>query len=96
MRRIIFCKSPLKKTRLSPLATNRVLHHAIRPEKRVPETGRFSGSYPAIPFELRDNNQPKTQIVVAVVGVVVVAIRGAAVLSVVVPTAAAIHAVGAL
>ena len=45
--------------------------------------------------KLRDNNQPKTQIVEAVVGVVVDANRGAAELSVVAPTAAAKHAVGA-
>ena len=45
--------------------------------------------------KLRDNNQPKTQTVAAVVGDEVVATRGAAVLSVEVPTAAANHAVGA-
>ncbi len=61
------------------------------------EAGRFTGSYPAIPFELWDINQPKTQIVVPIIGVVVVvAIGSAAVLRVVVPAAAAIHTVGAL
>ncbi len=53
------------------------------------------GSYPAIPFELWNEHQPKTQIVVAVVRVVVVAIRRTAIIGVVVPAAAAIHAVGA-
>ncbi len=59
------------------------------------ETGRFIGSYPAIPKELWGHSQPETVVVVAVVGRVVVAIGNPAVLRVVVPTAAAQHAVGA-
>jgi hypothetical protein len=50
--------------------------------------------YPAgLPFELRDEHQAEADIVVAVVGAVVVAIRGAAVLRVAVPVAAAQHPV---
>ena len=78
------------------MATSRVLVHTICPGTRAQETGLFSGSYPAIPFELGNQNKPETQIVVAVVGVVVVTIRRTAVLRVVVPAAAAIHTVGAL
>jgi len=59
------------------------------------ETGRFSGSYLAIPFELGGNCQPETIIVVAVARIVVVAIGNPAVLGVVVPAAAAQHTVGA-
>jgi len=65
-------------------------------KKKAPETGRFMGSYPAIPSELRDTNQAEAYIVFAVVGTVVVAVSRPAVLRVVVPTAAAYHTVGAL
>ena len=44
-------------------------------------------------FELEGRDQTKTQIVVTIRGRVVVAIRNAAILRVVVPTTAAIHAV---
>lgn len=62
----------------------------------ITETDRFMGSYPAIPFELWGNNQPETVVVIAVVGIVVVAIRHAAVPGVVVPAAAAQNTVAAL
>jgi hypothetical protein len=64
---------------------------------KIQETGRFIGSYPAIPFELKGKSQPKPVIVVPVVGIVVVAIRHTAVLSRnsgIVPAAAAQHTVG--
>ena len=41
-------------------------------------------------------HQPKTNLIVAVLAIVVVAVRGAAVLSIVVPTAAAINAIRTL
>jgi len=44
-------------------------------------------------YELRDEHQAEANVVVAVVGAVVVAIRGAAVLRIAVPTAAAQHPV---
>jgi hypothetical protein len=47
----------------------------------------FGGGYPAMPASW-DKNQPKTVVVVTVVGAVVVAIRYTAVPCVVVPTAA--------
>lgn len=46
--------------------------------------------------ELRDEHQAEADVVVAVAGVSVVAIRGAAILRVVIPTAAAQHAVRTL
>jgi hypothetical protein len=59
------------------------------------ETGRFSGSYPAIPFELGSKNQAEAVVVVPVVRVVVVAIGNTAVPGVVVPATAAENAVRA-
>lgn len=55
----------------------------------------FIGRLVAQGDELRDNRDAEPDVVVRVVGIVVVAIRGAAILSVVVPVAAAKHAVGA-
>ncbi len=63
--------------------------------RKAQETGRFSGSYPAIPFELWGLSQPKAVVVVAVARRVVVAIGHAAIPGVVVPAAAAQHTVGA-
>jgi len=55
----------------------------------------FIGSHPALLWAARRPSQPETQVIVAVRWRVVVAISGAAVLRVVVPTATAVHAVRA-
>jgi len=53
----------------------------------------FRNGYPAMSCELIGKNQTKPEVVVAIVRAVVVAISGAAIIGVVVPTATTIHAV---
>jgi len=89
-------KKITRPSQVNLIATNKMILDLFDPESvGITETDRFMGSYPAIPFELWGNNQPETVVVVAVVGVVVVTIRHAAVLGVVVPAATTQYAVGA-
>lgn len=57
------------------------------------DSNLFRGSPPTLPYELRDEHQAEANVVVAVVGAVVVTIRGTAVLRIVVPGPAAQHPV---
>jgi hypothetical protein len=67
---------------------------ALFNRSRGSEAGRFTNAIRLF-FELRGKGQTKAQIVVAIAGVVVVAIGHSAIPRVVVPTAAPIHAVRA-
>ena len=75
--------------------TNTGLPYGVFVPKKNREQGRSSvhRQPSGFAYELRDEYHTKPHVVVAIVGVVVVAVSHAAVLGVVVPTAAAQHAI---